>query len=251
MKLSVIVPVYNENETILEILTRVRRVKIQNVEIELIVIDDGSKDGTSEKLKANLSLYDTLYICPKNGGKGAAVREGLQRATGDYVVFQDADLEYDPNEFVKLLQPVLENQADVVIGSRVLSPCCVRIHYFWNKLGNRCLTFFFNMCFNSTFSDVYSCYLLFRRNLFQAVELRSSGWEQQAEILALCVRRGRVFYDVGINYHARGIHEGKKIRLRHAVQVFWRILMCRFLRSEGVPTQTPQPKPQSVQKEVA
>jgi glycosyltransferase involved in cell wall biosynthesis len=166
----------------------------------------------------------------KNGGKGAAVRAGLAIATGDFVLFQDADLEYSPSEYAKLVYPAMQYRADVVIGSRTLAPSCRRIHYFWNKLGNGLVTLTFNALFNTTFSDIYSCYLLFRRSLVRPETLRTNGFDQQAEILALCVRRGAIYYEVPIDYHGRTYAEGKQIRTWHVVGVLWATFRGRWSR---------------------
>jgi glycosyltransferase involved in cell wall biosynthesis len=219
MRLSIIVPAYNEEASIVELLSRVRAQSVQGVDIEIVVVDDGSKDRTVQLLEQNSRLYDRLVKQGKNGGKGAAVRAGLLHATGDYVLFQDADLEYDPNEYGKLLEPVLRFDADVVIGSRMLAPPWTRVHYFWHKRGNELLTFAFNLLFNTTFTDTYTCYLMYRRSLLDPNELVSNGWEQHAEILCRVVRRARSCYEVPISYAGRTYAEGKKIRAHHAFGV--------------------------------
>ena len=224
LRLSVLVPAYNEQKTILELLRRVRAQSIVGVELEVIVIDDGSRDDTVALLKGSPELYDKLVLQPKNGGKGAAVRAGLMHATGDYILFQDADLEYDPDEYEKLLQPVLRFDADVVVGSRMLAPPWSRVHYFWHKRGNEFLTFTFNILNNTTFTDIYTCYLLYRRSLLDPAELVTDGWEQHAEILSRVVHRARASYEVPISYAGRTYGEGKKIRARHAVDVLAMIM---------------------------
>jgi glycosyltransferase involved in cell wall biosynthesis len=229
LRLSVIVPAFNEEASIIELLGKVRAQSIRGIEIEVIVIDDGSKDRTAALLEQNPDLYDRFVKQPKNGGKGAAVRAGLLHATGDYVLFQDADLEYDPSEYAKLLEPVLRFDADVVLGSRMLAPPWTRVHYFWNKRGNEVLTFAFNVLFNTTFTDTYTCYLLYRRSLLDAHELVSNGWEQHAEILCRVVRRARSCYEVPISYAGRTYAEGKKIRARHAISVLGMFLKQRIL----------------------
>jgi glycosyltransferase involved in cell wall biosynthesis len=230
--LTIIVPVFNEAPTILRILELVRAQHIPEVSLEVLVVDDGSTDGTPELLLSRPDLYDRLIRLETNGGKGAAVRAGLARATGDFVLFQDADLEYSPSEYVKLVYPALNYDADVVIGSRTLAPSCRRIHYFWNKLGNGLVTLTFNALFNTTFSDTYSCYLLFRRSLVRPETLKTNGFDQQAEILATCVRRGKVYYEVPIDYHGRTYAEGKQIRTWHVAGVLWAMLCGRWSRLE-------------------
>jgi glycosyltransferase involved in cell wall biosynthesis len=228
MLLTVLVPAYNEEATILTVLERVSAKPIPDVTLEVIVIDDGSKDGTAALLEANPSLYAKFIKLPQNGGKGAAVRAGLQQATGDYVVFQDADLEYDPADFAKLILPVQRFDADVVMGSRMLAPEFTRVHYFWHKRGNELLTFVFNLVNNTTFTDTYTCYLLYRRSLLEPAELKSDGWEQHAEILSHLVRRAKAIYEVPVTYAGRTYAEGKKIRASHAVDVIGMIVRRRI-----------------------
>lgn len=226
--LTVLVPVYNEETTIIEVLEQVSRSQVEGVRFEVLVVDDGSKDATVERLRARPELYAKLIALPNNGGKGAAVRAGLSEATGDYVLFQDADLEYDPVEYRKLLIPVQRFDADVVMGSRFLSPEYTRVHYFFHKLGNKWLTLFFNLLFNKTFTDIYSCYLLFRRNLIDPAKLRTNGWNQHGEILAKCVKNSESHYEVPISYHGRTYDQGKKIRAYHIFAVLRTIFAERF-----------------------
>jgi glycosyltransferase involved in cell wall biosynthesis len=228
LRVSIIIPVYNEQATILELLRQVNAQSIPDFEFETIVVDDGSKDDTVRLLEDNCDLYTYLVKQPRNGGKGAAVRAGLRHATGDYVLFQDADLEYSPSDYRKVLFPAKEFGADVVIGSRFLAPQYTRVAYFWHKLGNEFVTLLFNVLFNTTFSDIYSCYLLFRRRLIAPDELVSNGWDQHAEILARVVKKTRILYEVPIGYHGRTYEEGKKIRARHAIPVILMILRRRF-----------------------
>ena len=228
MRLSVVIPAYNEEATIETLLKRVSAQKFADVEMEVIVVDDGSVDETRNILNENEDLYDRLILRSSNGGKGAAVRDGLEAATGDYVLFQDADLEYDPKEYGKLFVPVREQGADAVIGSRHLAPSYVRVHYFWHLVGNRLITLIFNVFNNLTFTDIYSCYLMYRRELVNPAELKSDGWAQHAEILGLVARRGRIFYEVPVNYSGRTYAEGKKIRYWHAIAVIGMIMRKRF-----------------------
>ena len=205
---------------------------MKGVDIEIIVIDDGSTDDTAKVIQSCEGCYDQFVRLERNLGKGGAVKEGLMRATGDYILFQDADLEYDPNQFNVLLYPVLAFNADLVIGSRMLAPEYTRVHYFWHKAGNKFLTLFFNVLFNSTFTDIYSCYLLYRRSLVDPGVIQSIGWEQHAEILAEAVQNGRDFYEVPINYHGRTYEEGKKIRAVHIISVLLMFLKKRLFRTQ-------------------
>jgi len=230
IQLSVLVPAYNEEATIIELLGKVAKQKINGVTIEVLVIDDGSTDGTVALLEKNPTLYTSLIKQPRNGGKGAAVKAGLRKAGGDYILFQDADLEYDPAEYEKLLKPVLEFNADIVMGSRLVASPCTRVSYFWHKAGNRLITFIFNLFNNTTFTDVYSCYLLYRRDLVDVEELVTEGWEQQAEILSRAVARAKTMFEVPINYYGRTYGEGKKIKAYHAVAVIWTIFVRRLFR---------------------
>jgi len=222
------VPAYNEENTILPLLRKVREQQFEDVGLEIIVVDDGSKDATVALLEQNPALFDKLVKQPKNGGKGAAVRAGLSVATGDYILFQDADLEYDPAEYGRMLEPVLRFDADVVLGSRMLAPPWTRVHYFWHKRGNELLTFVFNLLYNKTFTDTYTCYLMYRRSLLDPAELVSNGWEQHAEILCRLMPRARSCYEVPISYAGRTYAEGKKIGAHHAVGVISMILRRRL-----------------------
>ena len=228
MLVTILIPAFNEQDTIVAVLERIATVKVPGVSFETVVIDDGSTDNTRRILEENNTLYARLVTRDINGGKGAAVRDGLCVATGDFILFQDADLEYDPHEYPTLIRPIVERAADAVIGSRNLAPTYVRVHYFWHLLGNRLITFIFNLLYNLTFTDIYSCYLVYRRNLIDPQELRSDGWNQHAEILCKIARRGSVFYEVPVNYAGRTYAEGKKIRSWHAISVIWMIIKKRF-----------------------
>ena len=170
-KISIIIPAYNEQKTIIELLEKVMKQNIDSVKLQVIVVDDGSKDNTVALLESRPELYSKLVIQAQNGGKGAAVKAGLAYADGDYILFQDADLEYDPADYEKLIEPVLRFNADVVMGSRMVGSPITRVCYFWHKLGNRLITFIFNILNNTAFSDVYSCYLLYRRSLVDVEKL--------------------------------------------------------------------------------
>jgi glycosyltransferase involved in cell wall biosynthesis len=231
VKLSVVVPVYNEEETVVSVLEKVVAQNTSDIELEILVIDDGSTDGTRAVLAERPHLYSHLVCLPHNRGKGGAVKAGLEKATGDYVLFQDGDLEYDPNDYSTLMVPIVRFGADVVMGSRLIGPAFTRVHYFWHKVGNYTITLIFNMLNNTTFTDVYSCYLVYRRDLVDPARLQAEGWDQHAEILSKAVRRGSTFYEVPITYRGRTYAEGKKIRARHILSVVWRIIRERFFPS--------------------
>ena len=232
MKISVLIPAYNEESTILELLQLVADQR-DKLDLQVIVIDDGSRDSTPELLAGRPDLYDRLITQEPNQGKGAAIRAGLAAASGHYILFQDADLEYNPADYERLVYPVREFGADVVMGSRMIAPAFTRVHYFWHKVGNRLITFAFNLLNNTTFTDVYSCYLVYRRELLDADDLRTVGWEQHAEILSKLVRQSGVYYEVPISYQGRTYSEGKKIKAHHVVAVLWTMLTERFKKPLG------------------
>ncbi len=229
-KITVLIPAYNESKTILEILRRVQQQKIDGIELEVLVVDDGSKDDTVKLLEENPGLYSKLIKQPVNGGKGAAVKAGLGVASGDYVLFQDADLEYDPADYGKLFEPILRFDADIVMGSRMVASQITRVSYFWHKMGNRLITFIFNLMNNTTFTDVYSCYLLYRRSLVDPARLTTTGWEQHAEILTCAVGNAKAIYEVPVNYYGRSYEEGKKIRAHDSIAVIWTMIVKRISR---------------------
>jgi glycosyltransferase involved in cell wall biosynthesis len=232
--ISVIIPAFNEHATIIDLLREVRKQSVDDVEFEVIVIDDGSTDNTVALLEANPSLYDKLVKQPKNGGKGAAVTAGLKIATGDYILFQDADLEYSPSCYAALIYPVKAFGAEIVMGSRFITTQFIRVQYFWHKIGNMLITLLFNVLFNTTFTDIYTCYLLYKRNLLKPDELVSHGWEQHAEILCRTVLRAKIIYEVPVSYHGRSYEEGKKIRARHVIPVIFMIIRRRLLKARGI-----------------
>jgi glycosyltransferase involved in cell wall biosynthesis len=227
---SVIIPAYNEQATILQILGEVRKQSVEGVKFEVIVVDDGSKDNTIALLEANPGLYDKLVRQPKNGGKGAAVVAGLRAATGDYILFQDADLEYSPSHYGGLMFPVLNFGAQIVMGSRFLASQYTRVQFYWHRVGNKFITKVFNILFNTTFTDIFTCYLMFRRELLNPDELVTMGFEQQAEILCRIVPRAKVLYEVPISYQGRSYEEGKKIMVHHVIPVILAIFRYRLAR---------------------
>ena len=226
---SIIIPVFNEERTIKQVLVNVNASKIKFYNFEIIVIDDGSEDKTLDILLSNPILYSKLIQQNRNQGKGAAVREGILQSSGDYILFQDADLEYDPINYSRLLSMVTKFDADLIIGSRFIAPEYIRIFYFWHKIGNNVITFLFNVLNNTTFTDIYSCYLLFKKDLLNLDDLKSNGWEQQAEILSLLVSSNIKIFEVPISYRGRTYEEGKKIRAHNAISVIWMIIKKFFI----------------------
>jgi len=227
-KISVLIPAYNEEATIVDILEKVRRQTFDDFDIEVVVVNDGSTDQTLALLEADAGLYSKLVTLSRNGGKGAAVIAGLKECTGDYILFQDADLEYDPDSYKNLFEPILKFDADIVMGSRMAGSRLTRVSYFWHKLGNKFITFVFNLLNNTTFTDVYSCYLLYRSELIDPLELKTFGWEQHAEILSLAVRRAATIYETPISYFGRSYDDGKKIRAHHTFAVIWTMFIKRL-----------------------
>ena len=227
-KLSIIVPVYNEGETILTVLQKLNNLKKFYQNIQIIVINDGSKDNSLDILESNKYLFDILINNPTNKGKGNAVKKGLEVADGDYITFQDADLEYDPDDFKKFLNLINMVEPDLIIGSRFNYADYSRSHYILNKIGNKFMTFLFNIIYNTTFTDIYSCYACFKKNLIINETLKTDGFEQHAEILCKVVKNGKKFYEVPINYNGRSHDEGKKIKFYHIFVVIFQILVGRF-----------------------
>jgi len=230
MKVSIIIPVYNEEKTILTILQEISKQYIDNVEFEVVVIDDCSYDNTQSLLATASNLYDKNIRLNQNSGKGFAVREGIKEATGDYILFQDADLEYSPEDYASLLKPILSFEADLVIGSRFMAPAYSRVAYFWHKIGNNIITLIFNVLNNLTFTDIYSCYVIFKKEYIDYDELVTSGWEQQAELLTKVARKASNIYEVPISYHGRTYGEGKKIRAHHAILVIYALIRFKLFR---------------------
>jgi len=225
MKLSVVIPVYNEMNTILEIVERVREVGLPK---EIIIVDDCSTDGTREILCGLPQSDDLKIICqPQNMGKGAALRTGFESVSGDIVIVQDADLEYDPAEYVTLIQPILANKADVVYGSRFLSGPH-RVLLFWHSVGNRVLTTLSNMLTDLNLTDMETCYKVFRADLLKRIKLHENRFGFEPEFTAKVARARCRVYEVPISYSGRDYSEGKKIGWKDGVAAIYFILKYRF-----------------------
>lgn len=222
LRLSVVVPVFNERATLEEIVRRIRAVPVPK---EILLIDDGSTDGTRDVLATLEGESDIRVLFhERNQGKGAAVRTGFSKATGDIVLIQDADLEYDPAQYLRLIQPIVEGAADVVYGSRFLPTGPHRVLYFWHYVGNRALTMLSNIFTDLNLSDMETCYKVFRREVVEAITptLKEDRFGIDPELTAKIARRHYRIYEVGISYFGRTYQEGKKIGLRDA----WRVFLC-------------------------
>jgi glycosyltransferase involved in cell wall biosynthesis len=233
MKLSVVIPCYNELHTIEEI---VAAVKASPVDKEIIIVDDCSRDGTRELLKEKVSKQvDKVVYHDVNQGKGAALRTGFESATGDIVIVQDADLEYDPQEYPILIDPIVKNKADVVFGSRFMGGGPHRVVYFWHFVGNRVLTLMSNMFTNINLTDMETCYKVFRREVLKGIKIEENRFGFEPEITAKVARGGWRIYEVGISYYGRTYAEGKKIGWKDGFRALYAILKYNCFRPVPVP----------------
>ena len=229
-KLSIIVPAYNEENTIQHILNKINEVQlIQNIQKEIIVVNDCSKDNTEQKVLEFQQQHPELSIVYKkhevNKGKGAALRTGFQSATGDFVIVQDADMEYDPNEFNILVQPILDGFADVVYGTRFMGGKPHRILFFWHTIGNKMLTMASNMFTNLNLTDMETCYKMFRREIIQSIDLKENRFGFEPEVTAKMSKIPKIrVYEVGISYYGRTYEEGKKIGMKDAFRALYCIV---------------------------
>lgn len=233
-KLSVLIPAYNEEATIERILEKVKSVVLPNdIQKELIIVNDCSRDQTVEKvnafIEANPSMDIKLFSQEINKGKGAAINRAIQECSGDYLIVQDADLEYDPDEYILLLKPIFMDDADVVYGSRFMGHHPHRILFFWHSIGNKFLTTLSNMMTNLNLTDMETCYKLIRTSIAKNIEIKENRFGIEPEITAKLAKiKGIRIYEVGISYYGRTYDEGKKIGWRDGFRAMWCILKYRF-----------------------
>ncbi len=229
MKLSVIIPCYNEEPTIKKIIDAVRNCTWSDIEI--IVVDDYSSDRSRDILENEIKdKIDKLVLHDKNQGKGAAIKTGLKHASGDVVIIQDADLEYDPNEYEILMKPIVDNRADVVYGSRFSSGSAHRVLYFWHRLGNGFLTFLSNMFSNLNLTDMETCYKAFKKEIIDQIEIEENGFGMEPELTAKVAKLKCRIYEVGISYYGRTYQEGKKINWKDGVRAIYCIIKYNVFR---------------------
>ena len=229
MKLSILIPCYNERVFLSELITRVKDSPIN--EKEIILVDDGSDDGTTDLIKETLeNKVDKVVYHSKNMGKGAAINSALKYVTGDVIIIQDADLEYDPKEYPKLLAPILDGKADVVYGSRFLGEGPHRVHLFWHYVGNKFLTILSNMFTNLNLTDMETCYKLFRTEIVKDIVIKEKGFGVEPEITAKIAKKKCRVYEVGISYYGRSYNEGKKINWKDGLKAIYIILRYGIFR---------------------
>lgn len=226
MKLSIVIPVYNEAETIVDLLDMVKSVDIGGLDREIVIIDDGSTDGTRDILKNLPSCDFRVFFQEVNQGKGAAIRRGFAEATGNFIIIQDADLEYDPHEYINLLKPMLDGRADVVFGSRFIGDRPHRVLFFWHYVGNKILTLFSDMFTGLNLTDMETCYKAFTKDALRKIlpTLKSNRFTIEPEITARVAQKKLRVYEVGISYSGRTYADGKKIGWKDGLSAFWAII---------------------------
>jgi len=222
--ISIIIPVYNEEETLLKVLEKYNPLK-KNINFELIIVNDGSNDNTKKIINNNSSMFNKVVHLSKNQGKGKAIREGLKIAKNEYIFFQDADLEYDPNDLSNFIKLAKTNNADFVMGSRFSSTTTTPL---LDILGNKLVTLIFNIINNTRFSDICCCYCLFKKNNLPIAYLKSDGWGQHIEILTYVLYNSKKMLEIPVYYNGRKISEGKKIRYRHVFEIIYFIIYSRI-----------------------
>ena len=227
-QLSIVIPVFNEEKTILSVLNKLKSECKSIKTKKIIVVDDGSTDKTTFLLKKNPKLYSKLIISEKNLGKGGAIILALEHIETGYVLIQDADLEYDPTEIPGLWGLVRENDIDVLLTTRLSGSPLTRVHYFWHKLGNKLITFIFNITNNTTCTDIYSGYIIFKRDLIDHKKLIFKGWAQQAELITFLRFKSKKIYEAPITYKGRSYEEGKKINMMAIVPVLFGLFLSKL-----------------------
>ena len=228
-KLSVIMPVYNEEETILEAVRRVLKARLPKIKKQVIIINDGSNDGTLKKIKQIKDKRVRIIDRKVNKGKGASIAQGLKIATGDVVIIQDADLEYEPNEYLSLLEPIQKDLADVVYGSRFAGSGPHRVLFFWHMLGNKFLTFLSNTLTNLNLTDMETCYKMFTKDVTKKLRLREKRFGFEPEFTIKIAKMSARVYEVGISYMGRSYTEGKKINWKDGLWALWCLFKYSFL----------------------
>tara|TARA_B100001250_G_scaffold396578_1_gene402716 strand:+ start:788 stop:1477 length:690 start_codon:yes stop_codon:yes gene_type:complete len=227
MKISILIPVFNEKKTILKILEKVN-IEKKNFDLQIVVSDDGSNDGTVEILKKNEHLFDIFVNKTSNDGKGSAIIEGLKKCSGEYTLIQDADLEYDPEDYPKLFKPIIKHEADVVYGSRFVGDEPRRVLYFSHRIANFFITFLVNCLTNINFSDVETCYKLIKTDLLRKINLNEKSFAFEVEVTMKLAKEKVKFYEVGISYCGRTYEEGKKIQFKDAIIAVYKIIYYKL-----------------------
>ncbi len=226
INLSIIIPVYNEENTLLDVLKNLKKLK-NFCNLEIIVVNDGSTDKTSKIIEDNKGLFTKSINLNKNLGKGKAVIEGLKKCNLDYVLVQDADLEYDPLDIKEFIFQIENFKFDIILGSRFISNNRTVLN-FWHMAGNKFISLLFNIINNTTFSDIYCCYFMFKRNDVEVNNLKSFGWGQQAEILTFVTNKNSKIFEIGVRYHGRSYAEGKKIKYYDVFSVIYWIIITKI-----------------------
>ncbi len=224
--LSVVIPVYNEEKTLLDVLNKIKTLE-NTCKLEVIIVNDGSSDKSKEIIDSNKDLYSKAIHLDKNSGKGKAVIEGIKNCNLEYILIQDADLEYDPSDILIFLEENKKFNYDLIMGSRFIGTRRSVLH-FWHMIGNKFITFLFNFLNNTTFTDIYCCYCMFKKNLINVKNLKCNNWGQQAEILTYIVNKNSKIFEIGVNYHGRTYKEGKKIRYYDVFSVIYWIFITRI-----------------------